>query len=193
MLLAIAADPQNPDLHTQLGGIYLGRRDVGDRARKAVSEFEQAVRVAPKEASSYQNLGIACAAANDLGRAAANLEHAIDLQPGYGPSYEELGRVYAKMGDNEGSHMMLSLYRKYVRFDQKLKTLVAKADQNKSDPAAQVELADVLYQSGDYASALDRYVLALKLKPNDTNTRRKYDRLLQTLTRSKTTHSTKRP
>jgi tetratricopeptide (TPR) repeat protein len=190
---AAAGDPQNASVHTELGNLYLERRSSPERLKKAVAEFEQTVRIDPKNAAAYQKLGIACAAANDLGHAAAYLEHAIDLEPGYGPSYEELGRVYAKMGDKSGSDMLLSLYRRYVRYDETLKNLSAKADQNKSDPGAQLELADLLVRTGDYGGALDRYALALQLKPKDAAIRRKYDRVVALVTRANVTQSRKPP
>jgi tetratricopeptide (TPR) repeat protein len=179
--LAVAGDSQNAEYHTLLGTVYFERRLNGDRLKKAIDEYRQAVRLSPKDAGAYQSLGIAYSAAGDYGRAAFYLEHAIDLQPGYGPSYQELGRVYAKMGDKESSEKMLGLYRKYVRYDLRLKTLTAKADQNKKDAAAQVQLADLQARSGDYAAALEGYAMALKLKPRDMATQRKYDRLVDLL------------
>jgi tetratricopeptide (TPR) repeat protein len=178
---AVAGDPQNAQYHTLLGTVYFERRRNGDRLKKAIDEYKEAVRLNPKDASGYQSLGIAYSAAGDYDRAALYLEHAIDLQPGYGPSYQELGRVYAKMGDKQASEKMLALYSKYVRHDLRLKTLLAKADQNKGDATAQRELGDMQARSGDYASALESYAAALKLKPADAATQRKYDRLLDLL------------
>jgi predicted Zn-dependent protease len=187
--LAIAADPQNAEYHAQLGSVYFERRLNGDRLKKAIAEQQQAIRLDPQEASGFQNLGIALSAAGDYGRAAFYLEHAIDLQPGYGPSYQELGRVYFKLGDKAGGEKAMELYQKYVRYDLRLKTLLAKADQDKNNPAAQVELADLLARTGDFASALQRYEAALQLKPGEKETKRKYDRVLEILSQKKTAQS----
>lgn len=182
---AVASEPGNSDYWSDLGAVYLQRRTLGDRAAKAIAAYQKVVRLAPKDASSFQNLGIAYVAAGDYGHAAPNLEHAIDLQPGYGPAYQELGRVYAKIGDREASEKMLALYREYVLYDLKLKTLQAKADQNKKDPNAQVELADMLTKNGDLTGALDRYQAALQLRPGDSGIQRKYDRVLESITHTK--------
>lgn len=181
MELAVAADPSNPENHTQLGNLYLQRRSSGDRLRKAIREYSEAVRLEPGESSGYQNLGVAYSAARDWTRAAAALEHAIDLEPGYGPAYQELGRVYAARGDVAGSEEMRNLFRKYVHYDLKLKTLAARADQNRKDPAAQTDLADLQARSGDLTSALQNYEAALRLAPNDARTRRKRDRVMDLL------------
>jgi tetratricopeptide (TPR) repeat protein len=185
LALAIEADPQNPEYHDQLGGVYFERRLNGDRLKKAIAEYQQAIRLDPQESTGFQHLGIALSAAGDYGRAAFYLEHAIDLQPGYGPSYQELGRVYVKMGDKASGEKTLALYNKYVRYDLRLKTLTAKADQNKNNPAAQVELADLLARTGDFAGALQRYEMALQLKPGQKETQRKYDRVLEILSQKK--------
>lgn len=186
---AVLGDPKNGDYHTQLGNLYFQRRVISGRLQKAIDQFYQAVRIDSQEASGYQQLGIAYSAANDYAHASFYLEHAIDLQPGYGPSYQELGRVYAGMGDKESSEKMLSLYRKYVVYDLKLKTLAAKADQNKNDSTAQIELADMLASTGDYPTALQRYSMALQLKPGDIAIRKKYNRVLELILQKKTTQT----
>jgi tetratricopeptide (TPR) repeat protein len=186
MELAVAADPSDPASHQQLGNLYFQRRETGGRLRKAIREYQEAARLDPTDSTGFQSLGTAYSAAGDLPNAAHSLEHAIDLEPGYGPSYQELGRVYAAMGDRTSSEAMLGLFRKYVRYDLRLKTLVARADQNRNDAAAQADLADLQAKSGDLVSALDSYGIALKLAPADRQTRRKYDRILAILTQRPT-------
>lgn len=182
MELAVAANPSDPEGHMELGNLYFQRRSTGDRLRKAIAAYEECVRLAPKLSTAHQTLGIAYSAAGNLPMAAFHLEHAIDLEPGYGPAYQELGRVYAAMGDKPASDAMLGLYRKYIRYDLKLQTLAARADQNKRDPEAQVDLADLQARSGDLVSAEQNYRMALRLAPGDKQIRRKHQRILDELT-----------
>ena len=181
MTAAVAADPQSSELHSELGSLYYERRTLGDRLTKAIAEFEIAVKLNPKEAIGFQHLGVAFSAKNDFHRAALNLEHSVDLQPGHGPTYQELGRVYAKQGDKENSAKMFALYKKYVNYDLELKSLQARADANLKNSEAQIAYASLLAKSGDYPSALERYLIALSVDPNDDKTRTKVQRIYNIL------------
>jgi tetratricopeptide (TPR) repeat protein len=183
--LAVQGEPTNADYRTQLGSVYYERRASGDRLKKAIEQFREVVKLTPDDAFAYQNLGIALLAAGENGRAAFFLEHALDLEPGYGPSYQELGRAYARMGDREGSEHMLALYRRFLQHDLRLKTLTSKADQNEKDASAQMELGDLLAQTGDLPGALSRFERAVRLRPTDEEARRKRDRVMELLTQKK--------
>ncbi len=181
MKSAVEADPKSAEYHRELGLLYYERRTLGDRLQLAIKEYEMAARLNPSESVEYQHLGIAYAAANDLKRAAINLEHAIDLQPGHGPAYQELGRVYAKQGEKESSERMFALYKKYVAYDLELKTLQARADSNLNAPVAQIAYADLLAKSGDLTSAASRYNTALQNRPSDMKTKLKLQRIYNLL------------
>ena len=187
MKLAVEADPKSAEYHRELGLLYYERRTLGDRLQLAIKEYELAVRLNPAESVEYQHLGIAFAAANDLKRAAINLEHAIDLQPGHGPAYQELGRVYARQGEKENSDRMFALYKKFVAYDLELKSLQARADANLMAPAPQIAYADLLAKSGDLTSAASRYSVALQNNSSDMKTKLKLQRIYNLLGQIKDT------
>ena len=164
---AIALEPKNSLYHRDLGNLYYERRSQGDRLQRAIREFEQVVRLDPDEVTGYQMLGMAQAAAGDLHRGAINLEHSLDLLPGDGVTYQELGRLYARLGNKSGSDEMMRLYRLYVSYDLKQKTLQAASRSAQKDPEAQIALADFLERSGDYPGAARYYRLAYALRPAD--------------------------
>src|SRR5262249_40290870 len=136
-------------------------------------EYQWIVQQNPDTSVDWQHLGVAYSAGGDQRRAASCLEHAIDLQPGNGPCYQELGRVYAQVGDRTSSNAMLNLYRHYVSFTETQQTLTTRARASRRDPNAQIELADFLVRTGDFDNAAQRYALALQLRPDDPPTRRK--------------------
>ncbi len=106
-------------------------------------------------------------AKEDWTRAARNLEHALDLLPGDGATYQELGRVYAHLGDKAGSEQMFALYRKYVDYDLKRQTLLTRSRAARKDPAAQIAVGQFMEQAGDYSGAITYYRLAQTLRPGD--------------------------
>ena len=172
---AIALDPKKSLYHRDLGNLYYERRSQGDRLQRAIREFEQVVRLDPDEVTGYQMLGMAQAAAGDLHRGAINLEHSLDLLPGDGVTYQELGRIYARLGDKAGSDEMMRLYRMYVSYDLKQKTLQAASRSAQKDPDAQIALADFLERSGDYPGAARYYHLASVLRPTDATLKAKIE------------------
>jgi tetratricopeptide (TPR) repeat protein len=174
---ATRAAPDNVGYHRELADQCFARRDVGDRLQRALQEYRWIVQHNPGASVDWQHLGVACSAAGDQRRAVNCLEHAIDLQPGNGPCYQELGRVYAQIGDLASSRAMLALYRRYVSFTEIQQTLITRAGTGRKNPTAQVALADFLVRAGDYDNAAQRYALALQLHPDDASTRRKLARI----------------
>jgi tetratricopeptide (TPR) repeat protein len=82
---AAAAAPDQARYRATLARIYLDRRSQGDRLDRAVREARRTVELDPDDAEAYYQLGLAYVAAAKLPQAARALEHAMDLQPGFGP------------------------------------------------------------------------------------------------------------
>jgi tetratricopeptide (TPR) repeat protein len=174
---AIKLKPSSVSYHATLGEFYMERRSEGGRLDKAIDEFKTVMKLDRYEVIGYQRIGIAYAAKGDLRRAARNLEHALDLLPGDGATYQELGRVYAKMGNKAGSDRMFELYHKYVDFDLKQKTLATQSRARKTDPTAQKAMGEFLEQSGNYSDAMQYYRQALTLQPGSTEIKAKIKKL----------------
>ena len=164
---AIALDPKNPTYALDLAKLYFRRSSVGDRLTKATALAEQAASLSPDEDGAWMTLGQCYAAKNQLARAARCMEHVIDLEPGNGPAYLELGRLQARMGNTAISQEMLKKYQKYVAFEQKNQTLRTKARRQKATSAEIAEYADLLVNMGALNEAVEQYEKAFALNLKD--------------------------
>ena len=117
-------------------------------------------------------------------RAARCLEHVIDLEPGYGPGYLELARVYARMGDKESNAEMLGLYQKYVRFEQRHDTLQTRARGPKASIADIKAFAELLLEAGDLGRATTEYERIMSRTSTDKEVRARLKRLYARLGRT---------
>ncbi len=165
--LSIAARAQDASCHRSLCLLYLDTRDKDDRVRLAVREAEQVVRLSPGEASDQYQLGVAYAAAKDYLAAVKVLQHAIDLQPGYGPPYLDLGQIAQRLGNRERANELFQLYRKYQAYDLQKQTLTTRARTDNKNAGAQIALADFCLRAHDYTQAAFFYTRAVRLKPQD--------------------------
>lgn len=172
MEAALAVAPDDPELVRTLGGFYLDRADRGERLAKATTLSEKAVRLTPDDEQAWLQLGQCHAARGDLARAAACLEHVVDLEPGFGPGYLELARVYARIGDRDGNKEMMRLYARYVAFQQKHETLQTRARSPKASIADIAAFADLLLGAGDFEGATAEYQRIMARTPKDPKVRR---------------------
>jgi tetratricopeptide (TPR) repeat protein len=170
---AIAADPEKAEYRRTLGELYLERRNMGNRLALATAELEKLVQLEPFEAKNFHKLGVAYAAAGDYGRAIPTLQHALDLQPGFGPAYFDLGQAYRKIGEKARSEEMLALYRRFQQFDLEKQTLTTRARANSRNLPAQMELADFFAQAHDYGRAGEYYLRAIRIAPSHAEAHRK--------------------
>ena len=168
---AIAAAPNDPELVRTLAGFYLDRADMGDRLGKALSLSERAVALAPQDERAWLQLGQCYGKAGELAKAAQCLEHVIDLEPGYGPGYLELSRVYARIGDKDGSAEMMGLYRKYVAFEQRHDTMETRARSPKASIRDIRDYAELLIEAGDLSGAASQYERIMSKNAKDKPTR----------------------
>lgn len=178
---ALQKNPNDADAYRQLADVYFERRTVGGRLEKAIRAREAAVALDPGQESDWQNLGRAYMALGDAGRAIRFFEHAIDLEPGYGAPYLELGRAYARIGDKNSSKYALSLYSRFVAFDQQRQTLKSRAGRNRASADDLIAYGDFLRKTGYTRDAVSQYERALPLRPKDKNLRAKLDALYSRL------------
>lgn len=76
---------------------------AADRAKDAVTAFEQALRLSPDRADFHLALGLALQSLGRLQDAERALQRAIYLRPGYWPGYHWLGRLYISQGAYESA------------------------------------------------------------------------------------------
>jgi tetratricopeptide (TPR) repeat protein len=72
--------------------------DKGDLDR-AIADYNEAIRLDPKQANAYRNRGNAWREKGDLDRAIADLNEAIRLDPKYANAYVNRGNVWHDKGD----------------------------------------------------------------------------------------------
>ena len=71
------------------------------RTREAVTQVEEAVRVAPKDAESHYQLALACSETGDLKRAETELATTVQLEPRHGRAWYNLGLAQNALGETE--------------------------------------------------------------------------------------------
>jgi tetratricopeptide (TPR) repeat protein len=96
MLAAVAADPQNADLHDQCGSLYLQQHDW----TKAQQQFAEAIRLKPDFATAHLHLGLALRAAGQMG-AGAEFQKAYDLAPQNPAFIAEVASALIATGQSE--------------------------------------------------------------------------------------------
>ena len=82
-------------IHFNRGVAY---RDRGDLAR-AISDYDEAIRLNPQSALAYNNRGVAYRGQGDLARAISDYDEAIRLNPQYALAYNNRGVAYRDQGD----------------------------------------------------------------------------------------------
>ncbi len=170
---AIRLDPKRAAYHRELAKTYYERRALDGRLQKAIRFWETALALDDSEASDWQNLGVAYSEAGETAKAAAALEHAIDLEPGSGPTYRELGRVSAKLGDKDSVQRYNALYAKFVTFDQQRQILRTRANRPGASAADFLAYGDFLVKMAALPDAASQYERALALTPQDKKLRDK--------------------
>jgi len=181
---ALAVAPDDPELVRTLGGFYLDRVDKGERLAKATRLSEKAVALSPQDEKAWLQLGQCYVAKGDLARAAQCIEHVIDLEPGYGPGYLELSRVYARIGDKDGSNDAMALYRKYVGFEQRHDLMETRARSPKATVVDIRAYAELLIEAGDLSGATSQYERIMSKNPKDKPTRNMLKQLYARLGRT---------
>lgn len=176
---AVKQDPNVASWHMDLANLYFERRSDPARLQKAIHHYQEAIRLAAddQDSTTWLRLGLSYAEQGDMTRALYHAEHAVDLEPGYGAAYQELARMYSRVGDKNSSREMLSLYQKYVQYDQELSTLRSRARAPQATLADYTTYADLLLRSGSTEDAMSWYEQALARAPKDKKIRQRLARL----------------
>jgi protein O-GlcNAc transferase len=96
MKAASAADPQNAQLHDDLGTLYAQRQEWPS----AQQQFSEAIRLDPNLAAAHLHLGLTLQAQNQPD-AFAEIERAYELAPQNAPIVLEYGRALAAAGKDD--------------------------------------------------------------------------------------------
>ncbi len=153
----------------------------------AFADFEQAIRLDPKDAVAFNNRGLIHQFKDDLDRAIADYSEAIRLDPGYVFAFNNRGGVYAYKDDYDRA---IADYSEAIRLDPTFAVAIkargnayaAKRDFDRAiadydrlialDPkyAAAFYNRGIAYQmKGDLDRAIADYNVAVRLDPQDAN------------------------
>jgi len=151
---ALAAHPENADLHNGLGVAYAQTRQYDEaitafgqaifiepehewahnnlgytyvligRYDEAAAELVEAVRVAPENALAFYNLGLAYEYLGDLENAVPAFEEAIRLQPEMDSAYFDLGTIYSELGMQAEAQAAFEQYLVYAPQDSEMRDMV---------------------------------------------------------------------
>ncbi|HKS23896.1 MAG TPA: protein kinase [Thermoanaerobaculia bacterium] len=175
---AVAADPQNPDVHVTLGEL---RRQTG-RLDDAVAEYKSALAQEPNNADAILGLAETYKAAGKATEAETAYLKAIELQPNYWGGYNKLGAFYARHGrysdgarmfervvrlvpDNlRGYNNLGGVYEQMGRYDDAIQVF-SRSIRTKPTDQAYSNLGTCYYFLGRYSDAAAAYEQAVALAP----------------------------
>jgi tetratricopeptide (TPR) repeat protein len=160
---ALRLAPDDAATHRFLGALLFSRRGLEDRLERAIALLERSASLDGSEAASFVALGHAYDAAGRRAEALLTLRHAIDLAPGAGAVYLDVGRLARRLGHAEESREMLVLHRRYREVQRQLETLRSTIAARPADPAVRRALAEYYFAARDYGRAATEYERALSL------------------------------
>jgi eukaryotic-like serine/threonine-protein kinase len=175
---AIAADPQNPDVHVTLGEL---RRLTG-RFDDALKEYRAALAQQPNNADAILGLAETYKANTKLPEAEAAYKKSIELQPGYWAGYNKLGAFYFSHGrfaesaamfqrvvdlspeNRFGYNNLGAVYEQMGRYDDAVRVFSTNITKNPTDQAYS-NLGICYYYMGKYSDAAAAFEHAIAMTP----------------------------
>ena len=170
--------------HFKRGNRYL----EGGEAAKALSEYEDAIRLNPFYKEAYYSLGLIYNASGLIARATSVLEKAIEIDPHYVEAMVALGEVYDRSANhsraleiynrsleiepnNKGARLGLAaVYRKNRLWQQALSEYERVIGIDPGEDLALLGLGDLSRDQGFLDEAIDYYTQALVMNPSRLQT-----------------------
>ena len=168
------------------GGIRTGITD-GERTRTrdlAVADFNQAIRLDPKNSTAVRERGRLYMELGDLDRAFADYNEAIRLNPNDDRAYTNRGNIYQSRGNYDQAiadhtraiqiapNFALAYFNRGVAYSSKGDYDRAIADYNQAirldpnDASAYYNRGNAYFSKDDYDRAIADYTEAIRLDPN---------------------------
>jgi tetratricopeptide (TPR) repeat protein len=177
---ALRLNPEDVDEQLNLGGMLW---QIGQR-NQAVAHYREAVRVDPQHPIAHYNLGFALSEMGMVGEGAKELAEAVRLAPQYADAWVEYGRALATLGDfgnaQEQFRRALELSPTNVnvrvnlanalwmsgRTNEAASNFAAAANQQPGLGQDLLDSGKRLAAQGQFAGALGRFSLAMRLRPD---------------------------
>jgi protein O-GlcNAc transferase len=109
---ALAASPQNAELHDALGSLYAQQRNWSS----AVGEFQKAIQISPRLAAAHLHLGVALLEQQQGAPAILELTQACQLAPENAVAATELGKAYAATNRDDKA---VVAFQRAIRLDSR--------------------------------------------------------------------------
>jgi eukaryotic-like serine/threonine-protein kinase len=176
---AVAADPQNPDVHLTFGDLRRLTGKYGD----AIAEYNATLAQEPNNAEAFLGLAETYKAARKPNEAEAAYRKSIELQPNYWGGYNKLGTFYYNharyadaartfekvvqlLPDNvRGYNNLGAMYEQMGRYDDAIAVFVRSIRMKPTDQAYS-NLGTCYYFKGQYSDAAAAYEKAASLTPH---------------------------
>lgn len=145
----VAADPDNPGLHNNLGNAYV----LENRMDEALREFRAAARLDDRSPVPWNNIGTTYRKMGKRTQAESALRKALDRDPRYALAWYNLGTVYDDAGNYDKA---IELYLKAVSLKPELAEVTYNPQVVENRHLTVVKLRHFLEESGNIALPLDR-------------------------------------
>jgi serine/threonine-protein kinase len=177
---AVAVSPHSAAAHNNLGIALQAQNRLAD----AEAEFREAIRGRDKYPKAHNNLGNVLKAQGRLAEAEAEFRAAVKLNNDFLEAYRNLGHVLRLQGRfvealaayqrwhqlelprwRAASARWVKEAKRLIEMDKKLPELLKDPTKRSSNPAEQIELAQVCRFKGWFASAVGFYAAAFAATP----------------------------
>ena len=142
---ALAVTENNSLVHNTLGKALLDKNQIND----AISEYQEAVRLAPGYAEAHLHLGIALAKQGRLDEAISQFQEVISLEPNDVDAHYDLGTALYNKG----------------RIDEAIRQYQENIHLRPDDVEARNQLGKALNRKGQTDEAIGQFEEAIRLKP----------------------------
>jgi tetratricopeptide (TPR) repeat protein/thiol-disulfide isomerase/thioredoxin len=176
----IAAKPDNPEAHYNLGTLYLRRNALSD----ARQYLEQTVKLRPDYPEAWNNLGMLDAQESHSDEAVSNFLQSLRLRPDYAIALANLGNLYRREGtfaeaeklltralelepDNpEVNYNLGMLYARQDQIDRAAQYLERAATLRSDYPDALNNLGVLFVREKNYSAAEEKFTTCIRVAPS---------------------------
>jgi tetratricopeptide (TPR) repeat protein len=162
--------PDSADLCDGLGQL-VQNSGAPDADQQALSLFQKAVQLAPRNERFQERLGAAYLRANHLNEAEQTFESAAQLAPSRAFPYQQLAAVYARLRDPKRAAAAAKQSETLTLNAQQLSHLEAIANTHPKDVALHLSLADRYRAIGERGAARNEYLAMLQIDPQNAHAR----------------------
>jgi len=168
----IAAEPENDELHYNLGLIYA----EAAQPDRAIQAMQKALELNPDNASALNYIGYTWAERGEnLDEAERMIVRAIELRPEDGYIVDSLGWVYYMRARPLVESGRIDAARDYLR--RALEELERADELTGGDPVISEHIGDTYLLKGERRRALDHFEEALQLGPRDAEQPKLHEKL----------------